>query len=225
MSHTPTSSSTPVSETEPGGGTTAATPGIRRPGRGLRPRDLINIGIFSAIYFVVVFAAGMIGFIGPAASMAGFALGILLNGPVVALLQSRVRRFGTMTVFGVIVGLLMVLTGHYWVTVPIAAVLGLIGDLLMASRGFRSRWAALLAYGVFSLWYIGPILPMYTSPAAYHDYLTRSMNAEYADAWMRVFAAPVMAGFLVVAFGVALLGGWIGQRMLARHFERAGIAR
>ena len=221
MSHTPTSSSSPVSAAGPD----PAAPGTHRHRRGLRPRDLINIGIFSAIYFVIVFAAGMLGFIGPAASMAGFALGILLNGPVVALLQSRVRRFGTMTILGVIVGLLMVLTGHYWATVPIAGVLGLIGDLLMASREFRSRGAALLAYAIFSLWYIGPILPMYTDPAGYHDYVARSMGDAYADAWMRVFAAPVMAGFLVVAFGVALLGGRLGQRMLRRHFERAGIAR
>ncbi|WOQ16085.1 MptD family putative ECF transporter S component [Raineyella sp. W15-4] len=197
----------------------------RRTGGGLRPRDLINIGVFSAIYFVIVFGAGMLGLINPLASLVGFLVGILLNGPVVVLLQTRVRRMGTMTLLGVVVGFLMVLTGHFWGTILIAGGLGLIGDLLLRAGHHRNRWLSVLAYATFSLWYIGPLLPMFIDPTAYHEYVAASMGAEYADEWMRVFTLPVVTGFLAVAAAAGAVGGWIGQLLLAKHFTKAGIAR
>ena len=57
----------------------------------LNTRDFINIGVFTALMFVIVFAFGMLGFI-PAAMYAGFLLSILVNGTVFALFTARTRR-------------------------------------------------------------------------------------------------------------------------------------
>lgn len=59
----------------------------------LNARDFINIGVFTALMFVIVFAFGMLGFI-PAAMYAGFLLSILVNGTVFALFTARTPKMG-----------------------------------------------------------------------------------------------------------------------------------
>ena len=59
----------------------------------LNTRDFINIGVFTALMFVIVFAFGMLGFI-PAAMYAGFLLSILVNGIVLLCSQHALRRWG-----------------------------------------------------------------------------------------------------------------------------------
>ena len=49
----------------------------------MKTRDFINIGVFTAIYFVLVFGTGMLGIINPAMMFVGYALGLIANGAVV----------------------------------------------------------------------------------------------------------------------------------------------
>ncbi|WP_235923165.1 MptD family putative ECF transporter S component [Corynebacterium lizhenjunii] len=46
----------------------------------LNTRDLINTGVFSAFYFVVTYATGMVGFAGPQFMFLGWFIGIIANG-------------------------------------------------------------------------------------------------------------------------------------------------
>ena len=77
----------------------------------MKTRDFINIGIFSAIYFVLVFGTGMLGIINPAMMFVGYALGLIANGAVVMLFKSRVPKIGALALMGLLVGSLMVITG------------------------------------------------------------------------------------------------------------------
>ena len=89
-----------------------------------KARSAVTIGAFTAVYFILMWCSGMLGFFGPAFMFVGWIVGLLLNGPVVMLMMVRSRMFGTVTIMAGIVAFLMVVTGHAWVTAPVALVLG-----------------------------------------------------------------------------------------------------
>lgn len=101
---------------------------MARTSTGLSPRNLINIGVFTAIYFVITYVTGMLGFFNPFMMFVGWVVGILLNGTVIMLFLARTPVFGALTILYTTVGLLMVLSGHVWYTVLGAALLGLTGE-------------------------------------------------------------------------------------------------
>lgn len=50
------------------------------------------------------------------------------------------------------------------------------------------------------------------------------MGDGYARAWETLFSPAFLLGLLVVVFVSSFLGGRLGQKMLRKHFMRAGIA-
>ena len=206
----------------------AAGSGPSRPSpsadRSLEPKDLITVGIFTALYFVVFFGFGMLGFFGPAVHAVGIVLGSLANGIVFALYVTRIRKPGMVFLTAIVSSLLMVLTGHAWTTLITAAVFSVLAEVVLARGHYRSARASIIAYGVFSLWVAGPILPLYLQHDAYIANIGEQMGEDYARAWDTLFSPTFMAGLLVAVFLASCLGGLLGQKMLRKHFVRAGIA-
>ena len=182
------------------------------------------MGTFTALYFVVFFGFGMLGFFGPAVHAVGIVLGSLANGIVFALYVTRIRKPGMVFLTAIVSSLLMVLTGHAWTTLVTAAVFSALAELVLASGRYRSARASVIAYGVFSLWVAGPILPLYLQHDAYIANIGEQMGEDYARAWDTLFSPTFMAGLLVAVFLASCLGGLLGQKMLRKHFVRAGIA-
>ena len=215
---TPTASATSTSAAEGSGPSGSSTD------RSLKPKDLITVGIFTALYFVVFFGFGMLGFFGPAVHAVGIVLGSLANGIVFALYVTRIRKPGMVFLTAIVSSLLMVLTGHAWTTLVTAAVFSALAELVLAGGRYRSARASVIAYGVFSLWVAGPILPLYLQHDAYIANIGEQMGEDYARAWDTLFSPTFMAGLLVAVFLASCLGGLLGQKMLRKHFVRAGIA-
>lgn len=190
----------------------------------LKPKDLITVGVFTAMYFVVFFGFGMLGLFGPAVHAVGIVLGSLANGIVFALYITRIRKPGMIFLTGIISSLLMVLTGHAWTTLVTAAVFSILAEIVLVRGRYRSARASALAYGVFSLWVAGPILPLYYQHDAYIADIGKKMGDGYARAWETLFSPAFLLGLLVVVFVSSFLGGRLGQKMLRKHFMRAGIA-
>ena len=217
-SATPTASATSTSAAEGSG------PSGSSADRSLKPKDLITVGIFTALYFVVFFGFGMLGFFGPAVHAVGIVLGSLANGIVFALYVTRIRKPGMVFLTAIVSSLLMVLTGHAWTTLITAAVFSVLAEVVLARGHYRSARASIIAYGVFSLWVAGPILPLYLQHDAYIANIGEQMGEGYARAWDALFSPAFMTGLLVVVFLASCLGGLLGQKMLRKHFVRAGIA-
>ena len=166
----------------------------------------------------------MLGFFGPAFMFVGLIVGLLLNGPVVMLMLVRSRMFGTLTIMGGVVAFLMVVTGHSWVTVPVALILGFLGDLIARGGGYVSAPRNIAAYMLFSLWMIGPLAPIFFAPDSYYADVASSMGQDYAEAMRALFSPAVIGGWLVVAMIIACIGGLIGRFLLRKHFAKAGVA-
>ena len=189
-----------------------------------KARSAVTIGAFTAVYFVLMWCSGMLGFFGPAFMFVGWIVGLLLNGPVVMLMLVRSRLFGTLTIMGGVVAFLMVVTGHSWVTVPVALILGFLGDLIARGGGYVSAPRNIAAYMLFSLWMIGPLAPIFFAPDSYYADVASSMGQDYAEAMRALFSPAVIGGWLVVAMIIACIGGLIGRFLLRKHFAKAGVA-
>jgi Hypothetical bacterial integral membrane protein (Trep_Strep). len=118
----------------------------------------------------------------------------------------------------------MFLTGHVWYTVIGAALVGFLADLIANSAPDRSLPRNVVAYAVAQLWLVFPLLPIFYQSDVYFASITSSMGSEYADGMRALFTPGVIVVWALVILVVALLGGWIGTRILHRNFERAGVA-
>ena len=188
--------------------------------------DLITIGVFTAIYFVLVavctFASAII--------FAGFgsillpALCALVAGCVYMLLVARLGKFGGITVMGLVMGLFFLVSVHF-VLPFLASIVGRgAGHLIAAEGKYRSKIGILISYVVFSYGLTGPILPLWFMKDAYVASLeAKGKDAAYIDG---VFAQVNTGSFWLAMAAIlvcALVGGWFGQRMMRKHFAKAGI--
>ncbi len=205
--------------------TTQAPAKTERSTLGLNTRDLINVGVFTAVYFVVMFGLGMIGFVNPLMMFVGHALALIANGVVVALFLARVPKFGAMTTLGIIVTVLMLVTGHYWLTPILGSGVALLGDLIARSGNYRAPLLNSLGYAIFSLWYTVPLFPIFYDTAGYRKDLESSMSVDYANTFMDLVTPTVIVVWAFIVLVLAFAGGLLGQRVLGRHFRRAGLAR
>lgn len=188
----------------------------------MKTRDFINIGVFSAIYYVIVFACAMLGIINPVMMFVGYALGIIANGVVISLFKARVPKLGALTILGLLVGVLVMLTGHPWITAVLTPILGFGADFLFAQG---KKPLNVLAYAIFSLWYITPWFPVITDAKGYREYIVKSMGEEYTKGIDWFLSPGMIAAWAGGVFLLGLIGGVFGQSILARHFRKAGIAK
>ena len=175
----------------------------------IQAKDLINIGLFTVLYFVLGCCVAIpIGFVP-----------IFL--PVLGALWTLIT--GIVTIMAILSGLLMGFTGMGFWGVLTGAVFGLLGDLIMKSGSYASVKKTLLGYGVFSLWMVGTYIPMYFMAEQARADFAAGFGQEYAD---KVMAVMPMWSFILVIAGIflcALLGGLIGKAILKKHFVKAGI--
>lgn len=187
--------------------------------------DLISVGVFTALYFVLVtvatFTCALLPGVG---NIVPPALAALISGSVYMLLAAKLQKFGGITIMGLVMGLFFFVSGHFVLSFAANIVCGLLADLIAARDKFRSKKLLLVSYVVFSYGLTGPILPLWFMKDAYIANLTaRGKDAAYID----TLFAPINNGSFVAAMAAilvcAVLGGLFGQRMMKKHFEKAGI--
>ena len=187
----------------------------------LKGKDLINIGIFTAIYFVVILAFAMLGFI-PIFMPLMAVFDPLFGGIVFMLFLTKVKKPGMIFIMNILMGILMWLTGMSFYALAVGAVVGLIAELIYKSGDYRSSKKAVLTHAVFSLWVWSNFLPLFLQPEKYwstrqqfgEDYINTLTNL------MPIWMCPVL---LVVCFVFGILGGLLGKAILKKHFAKAGI--
>lgn len=187
----------------------------------LNGRDLINIGIYSAIYFVVVMAFAMLGLIPIFLILLSSMIGIIGGIPFMLFL-TKVKKPGMIFIMSLIMGILMFVTGMTWMPIPFAAVTGFLAEMAYHSGGYKSVSKAVLASGIFSLWAVGNYLPLFLQRDQY--FADRSdYGQDYVDAVVRMTPNWMFVMLIVMTFVCGIIGGLIGKALLKKHFAKAGI--
>lgn len=190
--------------------------------RKLQTKDLITVGIFTAIYVVLFFAGAMLGYI-PILYVAIPVILPILCGIPFMLFLTRVRSFGMVTMMGTIVGGLMVLTGHTFLPLITGFFFGLMADLIFMAGNYQSKKLSVVGYAVFSLWLLGMLVPFWIMKDSFERRLLDIMGAEYTRAVLSLFE-KVSWTFPIQALIGGVLGAFLGLAMLKKHFRKAGIA-
>ena len=149
----------------------------------LQAKDLINVGIFTAIYFVLFFAGMMLGYIPIFIPLLGLVCPIICGIPFMLYL-TKVKKFGMVTLSGIILGLLNMLIGSGVLVLIFGIVFGVAADLIMKSGKYKSWKFTLLGNGVFSLWIMGFVSRMFLTRTEFFDSLVSSYGQEYVDTLM-----------------------------------------
>ena len=188
--------------------------------------DLISIGVFTALYFVLVTIATF----SSAVIFPGFnnvvlpAFCALISGCVYMLLAAKLQKFGGIAVMGIVMGLFFMTSGHFIISFAGNIVMGIVADLVAKASNYKSKKGLLASYVLFSYGLFGPVIPMWFMKDAYVANLeARGKEAAYieelfANINMGTFAIAVLATLIC-----ALIGGWFGQKMIKKHFVKAGI--
>lgn len=197
---------------------------VRRSSSSHTTRFLITAGVFSVIYIVVTWGFGMLGIMGPPMMIVSGLLGTLAGGVILMLYVAKTRRMWAFTIVGVLVGLVMTLSGHAALTLLTGVLAGIGADVVVRSGGFRDAKHNALGYAVFSLWAIGPWFSFVFQADQFYAEVADQMGADYASS-MRALFSPGLIIILIVGQAVlAFIAGLWGMKMLDKHFRRAGVA-
>jgi len=188
-------------------------------------RDLMTIGIFLAIYIVLYFAITMFGFLNPVMMLVTLGLSIVVGAIPFMLFLARVKHAGMVALFTIVFGILLLVIGFPPLSIGILVALAVVVELVLAATGYRSRWAGVLSYTIFSVWNTAPLLPLFYDRQGYFSSPSMSrMGPEYT-ARLDAFLSPgVLIGFDIAAVLLGLIGGVIALRLLRKNFARAGLA-
>lgn len=189
----------------------------------LSVRDLINIGLFTAIYFIVFFAVGMIGVVPILFVFVPVIAPIILGVPFLLFL-TRVNKFGMITIKGLLLGSFMFMTGHTWIPLATGIIFAFLADIVLKRGQYRKVKYIKLGYSIFSMWYIGALLPIYIMRDSFFKYLEKGMGIEYVNEVSKLFPMWTMYLYIVVIFISGYIGSILGKKMLKKHFKKAGIA-
>lgn len=188
--------------------------------------ELISIGVFTALYFVMVSIATFVS----AVLLPGFsnvllpAIAALISGCVFMLMVAKVQHFGGITVMGTVMGLFLFVSGHFAVSLIIGIGCSVIADVVACIGGYRKKKGLLASYIVFSFGLTGPVLPLWLMKDAYIASLeAKGKDAVYIDKVFSHINSTTLIVCIAATLVCAVLGGIFAQKMMKKHFEKAGI--
>lgn len=185
-------------------------------------KDLINIGLFTAVYFIFIAPPGILGII-PIFMLLLPAMIGLVGGIPVMLLITKTQKFGALTICGVVVSLLLAIMGHPWMALILSVPVIVIADMVMAMGQYKSWKLNSIGYIIFSFWPIGNLLPFYFMRNSYLAFIQDKYGTDYEAIVEGLFSIGMIPIILITTIIGAWIGAYIAKGILKKHFKRAGI--
>ena len=186
-------------------------------------KDLITVGIFSVIMIVLIFIGGMLGYI-PILMIGLPILAALICGIPYMLFLTRVNKFGMVTLMGLILGIVMFLSGHTWIPILVFTLCAFVADLILKMGNYSSMKHSIISHGVFILGVFGNMLPFFILRDYFVESIRASMGNDYVNVIMPFLTNQMLIILVVATFLVGIFSAYIGKIVLKKHFEKAGIA-
>ena len=185
-------------------------------------KDLVSIGVFAVIYFICMFAVGMMGVI-PILYLVYPAAYALIGGPIVMLFMAKVNKPFGLLIFGMIAPCIMFLFGHTLVVPLLSLLFCLLAEGIRRIGNYQSGSFTMLSYAIFSLCPCNSLLQMLLLKERYMEMVIKEMGGNYGNAIEKLITVQNMAIVYVCTFLFGLFGAFLGRKLLKKHFEKAGI--
>ena len=187
----------------------------------LKVKDLVSIGVFAVIYFVLMFGVGMMGMI-PILFLIYPTVLAIVAGTVVMLFMTKVQKPWALFIFGMISPLVMFAAGHTYVVLVLSLIVMIIAELIRKIGNYKSFKYNMISYAIFSTWICSSMMQMLLAKEVYVEHC-KMMGDDYVVALEKLITYPHMALVALGAFIGGIIGAYIGKALLKKHFEKAGI--
>lgn len=192
--------------------------------RKLTGKDVIAIGIYSAIYFVMNFAAMITGFIPLFWILLAGTAAILTSIPFL-LMAVKVPKPGAVLIMGFITAFLYFITGQFTVLILITM---LIACVLSETYRYITKYALkfrnlVVAFILFSYGMVGSPLALFVYRESFLAQISETISRKYVVAISSYITTPMLILLLVSPIVGGLLGALIAKGIFKKHFEKAGI--
>lgn len=189
----------------------------------LEIKDLVTIGVFTVIYFVLMFLGGMIGMV-PILYLAYPAVAGIITGVVVMLFMAKVQKPWALFILGSICGLIVFAMGNTYI-LPVHAIISMfIAESLRKAGAYKSFKYNMFSFALFNTWICGFLMQVLLAKDRVIEIAsTRGMGKDYI---MKLIQLVNYKSIVLVYIGAiigGMIGAYIGKAFLKKHFEKAGI--
>ena len=140
------------------------------------------------------------------------------------LMVAKVPKFGAISIMGSIMGIFFLIVGRFTGATAIAVIISILADIIAYGFKYKNKPGILFSYIVFSFSLIGPVVPMLFFPSFYMDQLAdQGRDLNYIEGVFASVSEYTVIILTVLIIVMSIVGGLFGQRMMKKHFEKAGI--
>lgn len=192
--------------------------------QGLSIKDLVTTGIFSAIFFVFTMIGGVFFAVNPVLTFYMPMGSALLCGPIYLLLAAKVHKRWSITILGIIMGIIWFVTGMHWAFSLGYISMGIIADIVAGLGKYKSKKINVLSYMIMSLGGVYTYVVYFIDPEGWAGTMLKNGTEQsYIDAMNAAAPSWLLAVIILGTLVIAAFSAWVGSKMLKKQFEKAGI--
>ena len=194
--------------------------------KSLTVKDLVTVGIFSALFLVLALVGGIFFAPNPVLTFYMPVGSALLCGPVYLLMLARVQKRWAAAILGALLCIVWFVTGMHWAMALGYLVMGIAADLAAGIGSYRSKKLNSLSYILLSLGGTASYLVFFADPDGWaRTMLGNGTEQSYIDAMRSTGTVWIMVVMLAGTILAAAVSAFIGCKMLKKQFEKAGITQ
>ena len=192
--------------------------------RKLTGKDVIAIGIYSAIYFVLNFMAMMTGLIPLLWILLPGTVAILTGIPFL-LMAVKVPKPGAVLIMGLITAFLYFVTGQFTVLILITMLIAcVVSEAYRYITKYNLKFSNLaVAFILFGYGMAGSPLALFVYRESFLAQISETMSQEYVVAISSYITTPMLILLLVSPIAGGFFGALIAGGIFKKHFKKAGI--
>lgn len=192
--------------------------------RKLTGKDVIAIGIYSAIYFVLNFMAMMTGLIPLLWILLPGTVAILTGIPFL-LMVVKVPKPGAVLIMGLITAFLYFVTGQFTVLILITMLIAcVVSEAYRYITKYNLKFSNLaVAFILFGYGMAGSPLALFVYRESFLAQISETMSQEYVVAISSYITTPMLILLLVSPIAGGFFGALIAGGIFKKHFKKAGI--
>ena len=194
--------------------------------KGLSVKDLVTVGIFSALFLVFALVGGIFFAPNPVLTFYMPVGSALLCGPVYLLMLAKVKKRWAVSILGAILCIVWFVTGMHWAMALGYLVIGVAADFVAGAGEYKSKMMNSVSYIVISLGGTASYLVFFANPDGWaKTMLGNGTEQSYIDTMRETGSVWIMLVMLVGTVLAAAVSAFVGCKMLRKQFEKSGITK
>ena len=194
--------------------------------KGLSVKDLVTVGIFSALFLVFALVGGIFFAPNPVLTFYMPVGSALLCGPIYLLMLAKVKKRWAVSILGAILCIVWFVTGMHWAMALGYLVMGVAADFVAGAGEYKSKMMNSVSYIVISLGGTASYLVFFANSDGWaKTMLGNGTEQSYIDTMRETGSVWIMLVMLVGTVLAAAVSAFVGCKMLRKQFEKSGITK